>query len=49
MRSPVRKQLAVMFTDIAGFTARMERDETDALAILVMQREFLKAQLEQYS
>jgi len=38
-----------MFTDIAGFTARMERDETDALAILVMQREFLKAQLEQYS
>jgi len=49
MRSPVRKQLAVMFTDIAGFTARMERDETDALAILVMQREFLQAQLEHYS
>lgn len=38
-----------MFTDIAGFTARMEHDEADALAILLMQREFLQAQLEHYS
>jgi len=31
---PEKNQLAVVFTDVVGFTARMESNESDALAIL---------------
>ncbi len=46
MGSPERRPLAVMFTDIAGFTARMERSESDALRILGSQREILSGHLD---
>jgi tetratricopeptide (TPR) repeat protein/class 3 adenylate cyclase len=40
-----RRTMAVMFTDVAGFSARMERDETEAMGILERQRSTLEALL----
>ncbi len=41
MNSDSRKTLAVMFTDIAGFTRHMERDEAGALAMISIIRKHL--------
>ena len=46
LQNPVRRSMAVMFTDISGFSTRMERDEAGALASLDRQRKALAAQLE---
>jgi len=45
LHDPKREPLAVMFTDIAGFTPRMEKDEEDALACIDLQRRALSGQL----
>ena len=48
LTKPERKKFAVMFTDIVGFSSRMERDETDAMSILLTMKEILSEQLMQY-
>ncbi len=45
---PERKKFAVMFTDIVGFSSRMERDETDAMSILLKTKDILSEQLNKY-
>jgi len=42
MTEPIRKLAAIMFTDIAGFTALSSQDEEAALKLLDQQREILK-------
>jgi len=42
MADPIRKLAAIMFTDIAGFTAMSSQDEEAALKLLDQQREILK-------
>ncbi len=49
MEDLCRNRLAVMFTDIAGFTSLMESNETKAMIDLTLCREILDRHLEQYS
>ncbi|MEE9466236.1 MAG: adenylate/guanylate cyclase domain-containing protein, partial [Candidatus Neomarinimicrobiota bacterium] len=44
----MRKLAAIMFTDIAGFTALSANDEAKALALIDRQREILKPIVEEY-
>jgi len=46
LQNPTRRLMAVMFTDIAGFSTRMEQDESGALASLSAQRSALLSQLD---
>lgn len=41
MKQHIREKLSVMFTDIAGFSAKMEKNEELALSILEQKREIL--------
>ena len=45
---PERKKFAVMFTDIVGFSSRMELDETNAMSILSRMKEILSERLTQF-
>ena len=45
MTTPLRRTMAVMFTDVAGFTALMESDESGAMETLDMVRELLRRRL----
>ena len=45
---PARKLAAIMFTDIAGFTAISAQDEEKALALIIKQRELLKPIVDSY-
>ena len=42
MSEPIRKLAAIMFTDIAGFTALSAKDEEKALELIDRQRELLQ-------
>lgn len=46
LKTPGRSKLAVMFTDVVGFTSRMERDETDAMQILSRIEKILQPRLD---
>ena len=43
-----RKLAAIMFTDIAGYTAQMSKDETRAMELLKQKESILKPLLEEY-
>ena len=43
-----RKLAAIMFTDIAGYTAQMSKDEDKAFALIQKKRELLLPLIEQY-
>jgi class 3 adenylate cyclase len=43
-----RKLAAIMFTDIAGYTAQMSQDEDKAFALIRKKRELLLPLIEQY-
>ncbi|UCH62407.1 MAG: hypothetical protein JSU77_11470 [Fidelibacterota bacterium] len=43
----MRKLAAIMFADIAAYTALMGEDESNALALLQNNREFLRPLIEQ--
>lgn len=49
MKDLHRNQLAVMFTDIVGFTSLMEKNEVGAMEALVRSKEALMEQLESHS
>ena len=44
-----RKLVAIMFTDIAGYTAQMSKDQDTALSLLDTKRETLKPLIKKYS
>ena len=44
----MRKLAAIMFTDIAGYTALMSQDEEKALQLLQKNRALLKPIIEQF-
>ena len=43
-----RKLAAIMFTDIAGYTEQMSKDEDKAFALIQKKRELLLPLIEQY-
>jgi class 3 adenylate cyclase len=46
---PIERKLdAIMFTDIAGYTAQMSKDEDKAFALIQKKRELLLPLIEQY-
>ena len=45
---PTRKLAAIMFTDLAGFTAELSKDEDKAFALIKKKRELLLPLLEKY-
>ena len=47
--TPTRKLATIMFTDIAGFTSQMSKDEAVALSLLDTKRKFLKPLIKKYN
>ena len=47
--TPTRKLAAIMFTDIAGYTAQMSKDESKALSLLKTKESILKPLIKKHN
>ncbi|MDP7465996.1 MAG: adenylate/guanylate cyclase domain-containing protein, partial [Candidatus Marinimicrobia bacterium] len=47
--TPTRKLAAIMFTDIAGYTAEMSKDESKALNLLKTKESILKPLIKKHN